>query len=95
MGAAAMTSSLGLLSVFADVVILLALVAAVASRRASQLARAAIATFVFACAWLPVGRILRNMEVAAATRAGGPSSSGRSRSTLPSVSGRSNSLPLD
>lgn len=47
-----MTSPLGLVGVFADVVILLALVAAVANPRASQLARALIATFAFACAWV-------------------------------------------
>ncbi len=47
-----MTSSIGLLSVFADVVILLVLAAAVSSPRVSSLARAMIATFAFACAWL-------------------------------------------
>ena len=47
-----MTSSIGLLSVFADVVILLALAAAVSSPRVSSLARPMIATFAFACAWL-------------------------------------------
>ena len=47
-----MTSSLGLLAVFADVVILLALVAAVARPGASQPARPLMATFAFACAWL-------------------------------------------
>jgi hypothetical protein len=47
-----MTSSVGLLGVFADVVILLALVVAVANPRVSQLARPLIATFAFACAWL-------------------------------------------
>jgi hypothetical protein len=47
-----MTSSTDLLSVFADVVILLALVAALASPRVSQLARVVIATFAFMCAWL-------------------------------------------
>lgn len=47
-----MTSSIGLLSVFADVVILLVLAAAVSSPRVSSLARPMIATFAFACAWL-------------------------------------------
>ncbi|HET6866816.1 MAG TPA: hypothetical protein VFH80_12935 [Solirubrobacteraceae bacterium] len=47
-----MTSWIGLLSVFADIVILLALAVAVASRRVSQLARLVIATFTFACAWI-------------------------------------------
>jgi hypothetical protein len=47
-----MTSWIGLLSVFADVVILLALAVVVAGRRVSQLARPVIATFAFACAWL-------------------------------------------
>jgi hypothetical protein len=47
-----MTSSIGLLSVFADVVLLLALTWAVASARLSQLARSVIATLVFTCAWL-------------------------------------------
>jgi hypothetical protein len=41
-----------LLGVLAVVVILLALVAAVASPRVSQLVRPLIATFAFACAWL-------------------------------------------
>jgi hypothetical protein len=47
-----MTSSVGLLATVANVVILLALVAAVASPRVPQLARPVIATFGFACAWL-------------------------------------------
>ena len=47
-----MNASLGVLAVFADVVILLALVAAVAGPRASPVARALIATLAFACAWL-------------------------------------------
>jgi hypothetical protein len=47
-----MTPSIGLLGLFTDVVILLALVAAVASRGAPQLARAMIATFAFTCTWL-------------------------------------------
>jgi hypothetical protein len=47
-----MTFSVGLLSVFANVIILLALTAAVASPRMSSLARPVIATFAFACAWL-------------------------------------------
>jgi hypothetical protein len=47
-----MTSSIGLLVVFADVVISLALVVAVASPSVSQLARPVIATFALACAWL-------------------------------------------
>jgi hypothetical protein len=47
-----MTSWIGLLSVFADVVILMALAVAVASRKVSRLARLLIATFAFACAWL-------------------------------------------
>lgn len=47
-----MTSSVGLLGVVADVVILLALVAAVASPSVSWLARTLIATFAFVCAWL-------------------------------------------
>jgi hypothetical protein len=47
-----MTSWLGLLSVFADVVILVALAIAMATRKLSSLARAVIATFAFACAWL-------------------------------------------
>ena len=47
-----MTSSIGLLSVFADVVILMTLAAAVTSPRVSSLARPVIATFAFACAWL-------------------------------------------
>jgi hypothetical protein len=48
----AMTSSIALFGVVADVVLLLSLVAAVASPRVSQAARPAIATFAFACAWL-------------------------------------------
>jgi hypothetical protein len=47
-----MTSSVALLGAFADVVILLALVAAVASPRVSRVARPLIATFAFAWAWL-------------------------------------------
>lgn len=47
-----MTSSIGLLSIFANFAILLALAAAVASPRVSQLARPVIATVAFACAWL-------------------------------------------
>lgn len=47
-----MTSWISLLSVCADVVILLALAAAVSSPQASSLARPAIATLAFACAWL-------------------------------------------
>jgi hypothetical protein len=47
-----MTSWIGLLSVFADVAILLVLAAAVASPRVSSLARPVIATLAFACAWL-------------------------------------------
>lgn len=47
-----MTSSIGLMGAFADVVILLALVAAVANPRVPQLARPLIATFAFSCAWL-------------------------------------------
>jgi hypothetical protein len=47
-----MTSSIGLLAVFVHVAILLTLVLAVASPRASHLARLLIATFAFACAWL-------------------------------------------
>jgi hypothetical protein len=46
------TSWTGVLSVSADVAILVALAAAVARRNISQLARLVIATFVFACAWL-------------------------------------------
>jgi hypothetical protein len=38
--------------VFANVVVLLALAAAIARRRASQLARVVIATFAFTFAWL-------------------------------------------
>lgn len=47
-----MTSWPGLLSVSADVVILVALAAALASPNASHLARLVIATLAFACAWL-------------------------------------------
>ena len=47
-----MTSWLGLLSVLADVVILVALAIAMANRKLSPLARPVIATFAFACAWL-------------------------------------------
>ena len=47
-----MTSWIGLLSVFADAVLLVALAVAVASRSVSQLARPVIATFAFVCAWL-------------------------------------------
>src|SRR6476619_7305790 len=47
-----MTTSISLLIVFADVTILVALAGAVASPRVSSLARAVIATFAFACAWL-------------------------------------------
>jgi hypothetical protein len=47
-----MTSWLGLLSVFADVVTLAALAVAVVSRRVSRLARLVISTLAFACAWL-------------------------------------------
>lgn len=47
-----MNTSIGLLNVFADVVILLALATAVASPRVSRLVRLAIATFAFMCAWL-------------------------------------------
>ena len=50
--AAAMISSIGLLAGFADGVILLGLVAAIGSPRVSQPARAVIAAFAFACAWL-------------------------------------------
>jgi hypothetical protein len=46
-----MTAWIDVLSVSADVAILLALVAAVASPRLSQLARPVIATLAFACAW--------------------------------------------
>jgi hypothetical protein len=41
--------------VSADVVILVALAAAVGSQRVSQLARLVIATFAFTCAWLVAG----------------------------------------
>jgi hypothetical protein len=47
-----MSASVGLLEMFADVVILLALAAAVASPRVSGLARPLIAMLVFAGAWL-------------------------------------------
>jgi hypothetical protein len=47
-----MTSWIGLLGVFADVVILAALAAAVVSRSLSRLARPVIATLAFVCAWL-------------------------------------------
>lgn len=47
-----MAASIGLLAVFADVLILLTLAAAVASPRVSQLARPVISTFAFAFAWL-------------------------------------------
>ena len=47
-----MTSPIGLFSVFADVVLLLVLAAAVASARLSSLARPVIAMVAFACAWL-------------------------------------------
>jgi hypothetical protein len=47
-----MTSWLGLLSVFADAVILLVLAAAIANRNVSRLARLVIATVAFVCAWL-------------------------------------------
>jgi hypothetical protein len=47
-----LSAMLGLLSVFADVAILLVLAAALASPRMSQLARPVIATFAFACAWV-------------------------------------------
>jgi hypothetical protein len=48
----AMTSSTGLLAVCVDVAILVTLVLAVASPRASHLARLLIATLAFTCAWL-------------------------------------------
>jgi hypothetical protein len=51
------TPWIGLLSVFADVVILVALAVAVASRKVSQLARPVIATFAFVCAWLLVAGV--------------------------------------
>jgi hypothetical protein len=47
-----MSASVGLLEMFADVVILLALAAAVASPRVSGLARPLMAMLVFAGAWL-------------------------------------------
>jgi hypothetical protein len=47
-----MTSWLGLSSVFANAVIVLALAAAIANRNVSSLARPVIATFAFLCAWL-------------------------------------------
>jgi hypothetical protein len=46
------TTPVGLLSVFADVAILVALAAAIASPKASQLARPVIATGAFGAAWL-------------------------------------------
>lgn len=49
---AAMTSSIDVLSVFADAAIVLALVGTVANPRVSPLTRLVIATFAFACAWL-------------------------------------------
>jgi hypothetical protein len=51
-GAAAMTASIGLLGLFAELAILAALAAAVVSPRLSLLARALVATLAFACAWL-------------------------------------------
>lgn len=50
--ATAMTSSIGPLSVFADVAVLLALAAAIANPSVSPPARPVIATFAFAFAWL-------------------------------------------
>ena len=50
--AAVMTSSIGLLAAFGNIVVLLALVAAVARPRVSHLARLVIATLAFAFAWL-------------------------------------------
>jgi hypothetical protein len=47
-----MTSWIGLLSVFADVVILVGLAVGLASRRVSPIARLLISTLAFACAWL-------------------------------------------
>jgi hypothetical protein len=47
-----MTTSIGLLALFSEVVIFLGLVAAVASPGVSKLARLLIATLAFACAWL-------------------------------------------
>ena len=47
-----MVASIGFLGACADLAILLALVAAVASARISELARALIATSAFGCAWL-------------------------------------------
>ena len=47
-----MTSWLGLSSVFADAVIVIALAAAIANRNVSRHARPVIATFAFVCAWL-------------------------------------------
>jgi hypothetical protein len=47
-----MTSPIGLSDVCANVVVLLALAAAVASPRLSQLARLVITTLAFVCAWL-------------------------------------------
>lgn len=52
-----MTSWIGLLSVIVDIVILVALAVAVASRRLSQIARPVIATFAFVCAWLLVAGV--------------------------------------
>lgn len=69
-----MTSSIGLLTVFADLVILLVLVMVLANSTLSQLARPLIAWF------------------ALAIRAGGPSLSANSRSTLPCASARGNRL---
>ena|SRR5947209_596628 len=46
------TASLGVLGVSADLAIMLALLAAVASPAVSQLARPLIATLAFVCAWL-------------------------------------------
>ena len=51
-GAAAMTTSISVLSVSADVAVLLVLAAAVAMPRMSSLARAVVATSAFACAWV-------------------------------------------
>lgn len=47
-----MSSPASLLGIFGDVLIVLALAAAVANRRVSRLARPLIATCAFACAWL-------------------------------------------
>src|SRR5437588_12927051 len=54
---AAVTGSVVLLSVSADVVLSLALAAAVANPRLSQLERPVIATFVFVCAWLGTAEV--------------------------------------